>query len=141
MKKGMTLQSKFVLITTLAIVFLMAIIGYVAVEREKKILYGEIKRQGRLLGETLAIPIINDLIYERLGVVEEGGLLDNYILEIFNRRNVDMLYVAILDEEGRVISHNNITEYGKFYTDGLTMNGLSADDVLVQNFLTGNTAP
>lgn len=137
MKKGMSLQSKFVLITTLAIVFLMAIIGYVAVEREKKILYSEINRQGRLLGETLAIPIINDLIYERLGVVEEGGLLDNYILEIFNRRDVDMLYVAILDEEGRVISHNNITEYGKVYADSLTVNGLRADDVLVQNFSYG----
>ena len=53
----------------------MSIIGYLAVEREKNILYNEVEKQGRLLGETLAIPIINDLIYERLGLVEEGGFL------------------------------------------------------------------
>jgi hypothetical protein len=98
------LQYKFILITTCAIIAVMSIVGYLAVEREKTILYSEVEKQGRLLGETLAIPIINDLIYERLGLVEEGGLLDNYILEIFNRQDLDLLYIAILDEEGRVIS-------------------------------------
>jgi len=112
---------------------LMGILGYVAVEREKSILYSEVERQGRLLGETLAIPIINDLIYERLGLVEEGGLLDNYIMEIFGRRDVDLLFIAILDDEGRVVSHNNITEYGKVYSDPLTVKALKADNTVVKH--------
>lgn len=128
------LRSKFILITTIAIILLMSVIGYMAVEREKSVLYTEVERQGRLLGETLAIPIINDLIYERLGLVEEGGLLDNYIMEIFNRRDVDLLYIAILDEDGRVISHNNIIEYGKVYSDPLTLKTLKADATDVQRF-------
>jgi signal transduction histidine kinase len=128
------LQSKFILITTSAIIVLMGVIGYVSVEREKAILYGEVERQGKLLGETLAIPILNDLIYERLGLVEEGGLLDNYIMEIFNRRDLDLLYLVILDEEGRVISHNDITEYGKLYSDPLTAKALSAENTTVQRF-------
>lgn len=128
------LRAKFILITTIAIILLMSIIGYMAVQRGKGILYTEVERQGRLLGETLAIPIINDLIYERLGLVEEGGLLDNYIIEIFNRRDVDLLYIAIMDEEGRVISHNNITEYGKIYSDPITVNALKADNLVVQKF-------
>jgi len=132
--RGLSLQSKFILITTGAIVFLMAFIGYMAVKREKAILYSDMERQGRLLGDTLAIPIINDLIYERLGLVEEGGLLDNYIMEIFNRKDVDLLYIAILDEDGKVISHNNITEYGKVYSDPLTTNALKANDAIVQQF-------
>nr|MDA8423696.1 hypothetical protein [Nitrospiraceae bacterium] len=53
------LQSQFILVTALAILLLMGIIGYVAVEREKAILYREVERQGKLLGETLAIPILN----------------------------------------------------------------------------------
>lgn len=130
----LSLRSKFILITTIAIILLMGIIGYMAVEREKSVLYTEVERQGRVLGETLAIPIINDLIYERLGLVEEGGLLDNYIMEIFNRRDVDLIYIAILDEEGKVISHNNITEYGKIYSDPVTVNTLKADDPVVQRF-------
>ncbi|GER94740.1 histidine kinase [hot springs metagenome] len=130
----LSIRSKFILITTIAIIFLMGIIGYMAVEREKKILYAEVQRQGRLLGETLAIPIINDLIYERLGLVEEGGLLDNYIMEIFNRRDVDLIYIAILDEEGRVISHNNIAEYGKMYSDAATVKALQSDEAVIYSF-------
>ncbi|MDP1759020.1 MAG: HAMP domain-containing protein, partial [Thermodesulfovibrionales bacterium] len=128
------LQTKFILVTTIAIILLMAVIGYIAVEREKAILYTEVEREGRLLGETLAIPIINDLIYEKLGLVEEGGLLDNYILEIFNRQDVNLLYIAIIDEDGKVMSHNDITNYGKVYTDPLTMNALKADHTTIQQF-------
>ncbi|MFZ5997209.1 MAG: ATP-binding protein [Nitrospirota bacterium] len=130
----LNLQSKFILITALAIILFMAVIGYVAVEREKYLMYAEIEKKGRVLGETLAIPIINDLIYEKLGLVEEGGLIDNYIMEIFNRKDVDLLYIAILDEEGKVISHNDITEYGKLYTDGLTRKALQASRTVVQQF-------
>jgi len=128
------LQSKFILITTSAIIVLMGVIGYVSVAREKAILYNDVERQGKLLGETLAIPILNDLIYERLGLVEEGGLLDNYIMEIFNRRDLDLLYLVIIDEDGRVISHNDITEYGKVYSDPLTAKSRSADNTVIQRF-------
>jgi len=131
---GLGLQYKFILITTLAIIFIMSVLGYWAVKREKSILYTEVERQGRLLGDTLAIPIINDLIYERLGLVEEGGLLDNYILEIFNRQDVELLYIAILDEEGRVISHNNIAEYGKIYSDPLTQEAVQAEETVIRQY-------
>lgn len=135
------LQSKFILLTTLAIILLMGVIGYLAVEREKAILYGEAEQQGRLLGETLAIPVLNDLIYERLGLVEEGGLLDNYIMEIFSRRDLDMLYLMILDENGKVVSHNDITEYGKVYADPLTLAAREAEVTVIQRFESmGHTA-
>lgn len=128
----LSLQYKFILIATFAIILIMGAIGYIAVERETSLLYAEVEKQGRLLGETLAIPIINDLIYERLGLVEEGGLLDNYILEIFNRRDANLVYIAILDEEGKVVSHNDITEYGKTYSDDLTKNALASESTVVQ---------
>ncbi|MDA8171946.1 MAG: ATP-binding protein [Nitrospiraceae bacterium] len=128
------LQRKFILITTCAIIAVMGIAGYLEVEREKKILYAEAEKQGRLFGETLAIPIINDLIYERLGLVEEGGLLDDYILEMFNRKDLSLLYIAVLDEDGKVISHNDISEYGKRYSDPITRKDLSAGSTIVQHF-------
>jgi len=128
------LQNKFIVLTTCAIIVIVGTVGYLAVERERSILSAEVEKQGRLLGETLAIPIINDLIYERLGLVEEGGLLDNYIMEIFNRRDANLLYIAILDDEGKVISHNDVTEYGKIYSDALTRRALAADSTIVQPF-------
>lgn len=133
----LSLRYKFILLTTFAIVAFMSIIGYLAVAREKSILYSEVEKEGRLLGETLAIPIINDHIYERLGLVEEGGLLDNYILEIFNRKDVDLLYIAILDEKGKVISHNDIAEYGKVYDDLVTRNTLKSDRTTIQRIPEG----
>ncbi len=128
------LQHKFILITACSIIFVMSVVGYVGVKREKSILYAEVEKQGRLLGETLAIPIINDLIYERLGVIEEGGLLDNYILEISSRKDLYLLYMAILDDNGKVISHNDITEYGKIYSDPLTRVSLDAESTVVQQY-------
>lgn len=132
--EGLGLQYKFILLTTISIVLLTSIIGYMAVKRERDILYEEAERQGKLLGETLAIPIINDLIYEKLGLVEEGGLLDNYVTEIFNRRDVDLLYITILDDSGRVISHNNISEYGKVYSDPVTLNTMKSEETVVRPF-------
>lgn len=138
--KGFSLQSKFILMTFIAIVLVMSSVGYLAVEREKSILYAEVEKQGRVLGETLAIPIINDLIYERLGLVEEGGLIDNYILEIFGRKDSDLVYIAILNEEGRVVSHNDITEYGKVYDDPITQKALVAEATIIQRIPGGEHA-
>ena len=46
----------------------------------------------------------------------------------------DLLYIAILDDEGKVISHNDITEYGKIYSDPLTKEALAADSTVAQHF-------
>jgi len=130
----LSLQYKFISITSIFIITLMTLIGYIVIKRESKILYGEVEREGRLLSETLAIPVINDLIYEKVGLVEEGGLIDNYITEIFRRKDIDLIYIAVLDEKGRVISHNDFREYGKVYKDPLTVNALKSDTTLVQKF-------
>ncbi len=126
------LQIKFILFTTISIIIFMTIIGYLAVSREKSLLYAEFEKRGRIFGETLAIPILNDLIYERLGLVEEGGLLDNYIMEIYKHRDLDLLYLGIVDEEGKVISHNDIAEYGKLYRDELTVSSMGSERTVMK---------
>ncbi len=130
----LSLQQKFILITSVAIIVLMSLIGYLVIRRESRILYTEVERQGTLLAETLAIPLINDLIYERLGLVEEGGLIDNYITEIYRRKDIDLLYVAVLDEKGKVISHNDFKEYGKIYNDPITRKAFESGKTIIQRF-------
>jgi len=129
-----SLYRKFIIVTSFAILVFMIGIGSFITTRESRIMYNDIEQQGRLLANTLAIPIINDLIYERLGLVEEGGLIDNYITEIFNRKDMDLLYIAVLDEKGRVLSHNDFTEYGKIYNDPLTLKALHSNTTVVQRF-------
>ncbi|MEE9523519.1 MAG: ATP-binding protein [Thermodesulfovibrionales bacterium] len=112
----------------------MVLVGFMITRRESAIMYRDIERQGKLLAETLAIPVMNDLIYERLGLVEEGGLIDNYVTEIFGKKDIDLIYIAILDGNGRIISHNDFNEYGKVYDDPITVNALSSDVTVVQKF-------
>ena len=97
-------------------------------------MHRDIERQGRLLAETLAIPVMNDLLYERLGLVEEGGLIDNYITGIFSKKEISLIYIAVLDENGRVISHNDFNEYGHVYDDPITVKALASDSTVVQKF-------
>lgn len=132
--QNISLQRKFILVTSIAVLVLLVIIGFIIARRESSLLYRDIERQGRLLAETLAIPVMNDLLYERLGFVEEGGLIDNYVTEIFNKKDIDLIYLAVLDEAGRVIAHNDFNEYGKLYEDPITAKALSSDATVVQKF-------
>jgi methyl-accepting chemotaxis protein len=132
--KRSSLQRKFIAITFLTGIFFMVLVGFLVTKRNNMIMYRDIERQGRLLAETLAIPVMNDLIYERLGLVEEGGLIDNYITEIFNEDVVDLVYITVLDTNGRVVSHNDFSEYGLVYDDPITANALTADNTVVQKF-------
>ncbi len=132
--KNFSLQRKFIIINFAAVIFFMLVLGIIVTRRESGIMYRDIERQGRLLSQTLAIPVMNDLIYERLGHVEEGGLIDNYITEIFDRRDIDLIYLAVLDGKGRVTAHNDFSEYGKMYDDPISMQSLASDKTEVQKF-------
>ncbi len=122
-----------------AVIFFMVVTGLIITRRESIIMYNDIERQGRLLAETLAIPVMNDLIYERLGLVEEGGLIDNYITGIFGKKEINLIYIAVLDENGRIISHNDFSEYGRVYDDPVTVKALASDSTVVQKIHDHNT--
>ncbi len=129
-----SLQRKFIIITCSTVILFMVSTGLIITRRESMIMHRDIERQGRLLAETLAIPIMNDLLYERLGLVEEGGLIDNYITGIFNKKEINLVYIAVLDENGRIVSHNDFNEYGRVYDDSITAKALASDYTEVQKF-------
>ena len=132
--KHFSLQRKFIIVTFSTVILFMVITGLTITRRESLIMHRDIERQGRLLAETLAIPVMNDLLYERLGLVEEGGLIDNYITGIFSKKEISLIYIAVLDENGRVISHNDFNEYGHVYDDPITVKALASDSTVVQKF-------
>lgn len=111
------LQWKFIAIASAAIVVFTGIFGGLATSRNRSVHYQATEKQGKVLAQTVAALIINELIYEKLGLVEEGGLIDNYLQELFTRRELDYLYLAVLDENGRVVSHSDFREYGRVYHD------------------------
>jgi len=115
----LNIRKKFIIINFFIVIVLSVITSSYFFNFEKKNLYKKIVSEVTLFGETLAIPIVNDLIYEKLGLVEEGGLLDNYIREIFTEKKLNFLFIAVLDDTDRVISHSDIAQYGKVFDDEL----------------------
>lgn len=99
---------------------------------ERKIIYRDVEQQGRILSETLAIPIINDIIYEKLGLIEEGGLIDNYLIEIASKKDIDIKYIMVLDEKNKIISHNDLREYGKILNDKISIEASKTLNTLTQ---------
>lgn len=106
-----------------------AIWGYWTWQRESAQLRGALSREGRMLVSAMAIPIINALLYEELGIIEEGGLLDNFVADIMKQEQLSPVYAVILDRGGRVLAHNDLTEYGKIYRDSITLSAMHSDSI------------
>jgi len=72
-----TLQGKFTLYLSILIVVMMSGLSYWTISREKDLMEKVIIREGKALVESFAISCTNTMLYEEIGLVEEGGLLDN----------------------------------------------------------------
>ena len=134
---GISLQKKFILVTFLSVFAITVAISILTAVKTRSALYGASERQGRMLAETVSTLIINQLIYEKLGLVEEGALIDNYMRDLSQHRELDLNYVAVLDTSFRVISHSDFLEYGKTYDDSLIKQAREADQVMVRSLMSG----
>lgn len=110
-----SLQVKFISVAFIALLGITSLISLITIVKTRSALYQATEKQGRVLAQTVSALIINELIYEKLGLVEEGGLIDNYMRDLHQRSDIDLNYVAVLDNMFRVISHSDFKEFGKVY--------------------------
>ncbi len=103
------------------------------ISREKRLLQEVIVREGKALIESLAISCTNTILYEEIGLVEEGGLLDNYISDLMQRKDLNIIYAMILDPKGKVIAHHSMKEVGNTYQDELTQKLIASNQTLLQH--------
>lgn len=122
MKQHITISIKtqFVLLAVLLVAASSALWGWWSWKNERHLLYESLEGEGKQMVTSLASPIINALLYEEMGVIEEGGLLDNFIEEMMNNTGFPVVHAFVTDQDGKVLAHNNYSEYGKIYTDSLT---------------------
>lgn len=122
MKTGtfISIKTQFVLLAMLLVAVSSALWGWWAWKNERHLLYESLEGEGKQMVTSLASPIINALLYEEMGVIEEGGLLDNFIEEIMNNTGFPVVHAFVTDQNGKVLAHNNYSEYGKTYADSLT---------------------
>src|SRR4030043_2415763 len=115
-----TLQGKFTLYLSILIIVIMSTLACWNISREKRLLQDAIVKEGKALVESLAISCTNTVLYEEIGLVEEGGLLDNYISDLMQRKDLNIVYAMILDLQGKVAAHNSMIEVGNVYQDEVT---------------------
>ena len=128
----LSLQKKFIIVAFLAVLVLTAVIGFLAAAKIRSALLAASEKQGLMLARTVSALIINELIYEKLGLIEEGGLIDNYVRELYQRRELDLKYVAVLDTSRQVISHSDFGEFGKRYDSPAIEEARRADTILTR---------
>lgn len=84
------------------------------------------------MAESFAIACTNTMLYEEVGLVEEPGLLDNYISDLIQRENPHVTYAMILDPKGKILAHNSVIEVGNFLSDEITQKFISSRNTLLQ---------
>ncbi len=127
-----SLQKKFILITFMSVLILAMLVSVFVASKTRSALYNSTEQKGRMLAQTVSALIINELIYEQLGLVEEGGLIDNYVRELHEREELELVFVAVLNAHLQVISHSDFSEFGKYYEDPFVKSAQLARKVLVQ---------
>ncbi|HSH70471.1 MAG TPA: ATP-binding protein [Deferrisomatales bacterium] len=125
------ITAKFTVLATLIALSTTAVWGSWVWQRERGLLEDQLRQKGHILLSAMAIPFINALLYEEMGIVEEGGLLDNFIAEIMGQREVSAVYAMVLDPGGVVLAHNDFSEYHLVYQDPLSRSTLGVSEFTV----------
>ncbi len=100
------LRAKFFLYSNTLIVVTMGLVTVLGMMYERRARYEGIVSRAVSLTETLAIPITDALMYQELGLVSEGGLIENTIEEVVSRNRDLIRYVVVTDASGKV-THSN----------------------------------
>ncbi|MBE0504410.1 MAG: HAMP domain-containing protein [Desulfuromonadales bacterium] len=120
-----SIKTQFVLLTVLLLAVSSTLWGWWSWKSERDLLFDCLEGKAQQMTSSLATPIINALLYEEMGVIEEGGLLDNFIEEIMNNNGFPVVHAYVTDNSGKILAHNQYSEYGKIYSDSLTHTALS----------------
>ena len=124
------IKGKFVLAAALIVAITSTIWGTWAWRNEKRLLHDRLLSNARSMATSLKTPIINALVYEEMGVIAEGGLLDNFVEEIVANKDFPTLYAFVTDDKGKVLAHNRYMESGITYTDDFTREALQGDSFI-----------
>lgn len=128
-----TLKIKFITLFTLLIIGIMALNGMFIIIREQRLLMDKSISESTALVKSLAIPITNVFLYREIGLLHEEELLDNYIFQLMDEK-WPIVFAIILDNQNRVVVHSDLREFGKYYSDPISLNAQQAWETLTQQY-------
>ena len=121
-----SIKTKFIAVSTLIMALSSVTWGGWFWYNESAHIISRLETEGRLLLTSIEAPIVDAILYEKIGVVEENaGLLDNFVEQIVGNRELPVVYAFVTDDTGKVVAHSNFNEFGRVYRDPLTVAALS----------------
>ncbi|MFC2170812.1 sensor histidine kinase [Calditrichota bacterium] len=115
-----SLRKKVTILTIgLITVSLLLLTGLFA-HREEEFISGWNRKTLINLTETFAISISSSLLYEELDLVNEAGLIENYIKEWMLKKSLNIFSIRVTNASGVVIESSDPSEYGNVPQDSLS---------------------
>lgn len=114
-----SLQVKFILVASACIFIFTTIGSLIILSREERLYRQDLINQGNVLSEISRLTLTNVMVYNELGMMDKQDLIDylDYFIMNLMERDRRVRYVMILDKEGGVLAHSDITESSKVYVD------------------------
>ncbi len=125
------LETKFVLLATVVILLASTVANHLILKATKERILSEAQRRAQLLAEATAISFTNTLIYEEVGLVEEGGLMENHIAGLLKNENTAITDVVVLNKDGHVIAANDYSWYHLAGDDPEVLRALRARELMM----------
>jgi signal transduction histidine kinase len=114
-----------------AILVVAFALHFFLVEEEKGHLLERKEQAARTLAASLRLPFTQILLYEETGLMAEAGLLDLYISRMVGSKEMHVYYALVLDPEGIVLSHSDLTQFHKRLDDPLSLRALAATGTIL----------
>lgn len=126
-----SLAGKFLAAGGVAILAAAIVLHFFLVESEKRHLLETEERTARTLASSMRLPFTQLLLYDQTGTIPEAGLLDLYVSRMVSNRDLHVVYAMVFDPGGRILSHSDLTLYGRKPDDPLTRKALAAEEVVL----------
>ncbi|RMD97108.1 MAG: hypothetical protein D6814_10170, partial [Calditrichaeota bacterium] len=108
---SLKLEAKFFLFSAVVILIGSTIADFLILRATSERILNEARRREKLLAEATAVSFTNTLLYQEVGLVEEGGLMENQIADLLRNEEAEVRDVVVFNNEGQTIAANNYTWY------------------------------
>jgi two-component system NtrC family sensor kinase len=122
----LSLTGKFMGVGIVATFAMALVLHFSIVDTGKKQLLEREEEAAIMLANSMKLPFTQILLYEETGLMSEGGLLDLYISRMMVNQDMQVVYVMVLDPEGWVLSHSDLTLFHTRPDDLLTRKALAS---------------
>jgi signal transduction histidine kinase/molybdopterin-guanine dinucleotide biosynthesis protein A len=125
------LEIKFVLLAAVVILIASTVANYLILNATEDRILSEARQRAQLLVEATAISFTNTLIYEEVGLVEEGGLMENHIAGLLKNENTAIKDVVVLNKDGHTIAANDYSWYHLSQDDPEVLQAIRARELIM----------